>query len=152
MGGLTKEQKELASKLNANQRKFVMELVKPGVSKRQAYLKANGKATSPSSQDSSASTMFRNVKVRAFYDALLYKKEEEAIFSRDNALKILEEIANDAKAPASGRVSSIKQAAEMQGWNAPKKTELTGSEGAPVAVDVSSPDVAAALSGLMSKL
>ena len=49
---------------------------------------------------------------------------------------------------------SIKLLSDMQGWNAPKKTELTGKDGQALAIsaDVSSPEVAAALAGLMEKL
>ena len=50
--------------------------------------------------------------------------------------------------------NSIKQLSEMQGWNAPKQTELTGKNGKPLAIsaDIKSPDVAKALSELMGKL
>lgn len=49
---------------------------------------------------------------------------------------------------------AIKQLSDMQGWNAPKKSELTGAGGKPLAIqaDVSSPEVASALAGLMDKL
>ena len=49
---------------------------------------------------------------------------------------------------------AIKQLSALEGWDAPKKTELTGKDGAQMVIkaDVSSPDIAAALSGLMGKL
>lgn len=52
------------------------------------------------------------------------------------------------------RNGSIKILSDLQGWNAPKKTELTGKDGAAINmnVDVSAPEVAAALNDLMSKL
>ena len=50
--------------------------------------------------------------------------------------------------------AAIKQLAEMLGWNAPKQAELTGKDGAPIPVqsEVSAPEVAAALTGLLDKL
>jgi len=49
---------------------------------------------------------------------------------------------------------SIKLLSDMQGWNAPKKTELTGKDGQALAInaDVNAPEVASALAGLMEKL
>ena len=50
--------------------------------------------------------------------------------------------------------ASIKQLSDMQGWNAPKQTELTGKNGKPLSIkaDIKSPDVAKALAELMGKL
>lgn len=50
--------------------------------------------------------------------------------------------------------SAIKQLSDMQGWNAPKKSELTGAGGAPLKVeaDVSAPEVASALETLLGAL
>lgn len=49
---------------------------------------------------------------------------------------------------------SIKILSDLQGWNAPRRTELTGAEGGALQLkaDVSAPEVAAALAGLMGKL
>lgn len=49
---------------------------------------------------------------------------------------------------------SIKILSDLQGWNAPKKTELTGKDGSPMQVqaEVSAPEVAEALTGLLEKL
>lgn len=49
---------------------------------------------------------------------------------------------------------SIKILSDLQGWNAPKKSELTGKDGAPIQLtaDVSSPEIANALTGLMEML
>ena len=50
--------------------------------------------------------------------------------------------------------AAIKQLADMEGWAAPKKHELTGKDGEPLAIksDVSAPEIAAALEGLMERL
>ncbi len=49
---------------------------------------------------------------------------------------------------------AIKQISDMQGWNAPKKTELTGKDGGAIAIDadVKAPEIVSALAGLMDKL
>jgi phage terminase small subunit len=49
---------------------------------------------------------------------------------------------------------SIKQLSSMMGWDAPKKTELTGAEGKPLEVksEVKAPEIANALAGLLGKL
>lgn len=86
---LTKEQKELASVLTNLQRKFVIELVKPNTSQRQAYLKAGGTAKKESAQDSVATTMLSNVKVKAFYESLQEVQATSSIMQREEALAIL---------------------------------------------------------------
>jgi phage terminase small subunit len=50
--------------------------------------------------------------------------------------------------------AAIKQLADMEGWSAPKKHELTGKDGAPLAInaDVKAPEIVAALEAVMSKL
>lgn len=86
---LTKEQKELASALTNLQRKFVIELVKPNTSQRQAYLKAGGTAKTETAQDQSASEIIRRPKVKAFRDSLIEVQATSAIMQREEALAIL---------------------------------------------------------------
>lgn len=204
---LTPEQKLLAKELTVLQRKFVIELVKPKASQRQAYLKAGGKAKTQISQDSSATQIFSNLKVRAFYDSLINKTTSDSILSREEALEILTyssrvsmtDIADfklvqinenePEKEPVMQTVwtmkdscdidpkimaciksvtmtkqgpkielydkqGAIKQLSTMQGWDAAKKTELTGKDGAALAIkaDVSAPEVVEALGKLMDRL
>lgn len=85
----THEQMELASKLTPLQRKFIIELIKPNTSQRQAYIKAGGKAKGDKAQDASASRMLTDVKVKAFYEAMLETKTIDSIMERDEALEIL---------------------------------------------------------------
>ena len=202
----TPEQMELAAKLTSLQRKFVIELVKPKTSQRQAYIKAGGKAKTEQSQDSSATTMFSNVKVNAFYDSLMEAKTVSSIMQRDEALEILSNNArvkmtdvadfgfrkvgedeegqdiiesvwtmkngedidpavasciksvtmtkNGPKIELHDQQGAIKQITDMQGWAAPKKTELTGAGGEALQLNsnVSAPEIASALAGLMDKL
>ncbi len=205
----TPEQVELAAKLTSLQRKFVIELIKPKTSQRQAYLNAGGTAKTENSQDAAATTMFSNVKVKAFYNAMMEAKTIDSIMSRDEALerlsksaratihdictfKIVEVETKDKEgnpvtefntvwemkctdeidpiiAAAIKSVTftktgpkiemydsngSIKLLSDIQGWNAPKKTELTGAGGEALNVktEVKAPEIASALAGLMDKL
>lgn len=80
---------QLAKELTALQRKFVIELVKPNTSKRQAYIKAGGQAKKPETQDATASTMFRNAKVQAYYQHMINHKAQSSIMTRTEALERL---------------------------------------------------------------
>lgn len=150
----TEKQMELASKLTPLQRKFIIELIKPNTSQRQAYIKAGGKAKGENAQDMSASRMISNDKVKAFYNAMMEARTVEAIFDRNEALGIVAEIAKNKEVAPNHRVQAVKQASEMEGWNAPKKAELTGKDGEALQLNtnVEAPEVAAALSALMDKI
>lgn len=202
----TAQQIELAAKLTKLQRKFVIELIKPNTSQRQAYLSAGGTAKKEKDQDTAASRMSSDVKVKAFYNSMMETKTVSSIMRRDEALEIL---SNNARVKMSdvadfgfrkvgvddeGRdimesvwtmkngedidpaiasciksvtmtktgpkielhdqQGAIKQITDMQGWSAPKKTELTGADGEALQLNsnVSAPEIASALAGLMDKL
>lgn len=203
---LTKEQQELASKLTPLQRKFIIELVKPKTSQRQAYLRAGGTAKTENAQDQGASRMLSDDKVQAFYQSLMNSQTKSAIMTREEALERLsksarvtihdictfsleevgkdefnnpimqtvwqmknsEEIDPDVAASIKSVTftktgpkielydanGAIRQLSVMQGWDAPKKTWLTGSDDKPLEINsnVKAPEVAEALAGLMSKL
>lgn len=200
------KQMELASKLTPLQRKFIIELIKPNTSQRQAYIKAGGKAKGDKAQDASASRMLTDVKVKAFYEAMMEVQTINSIMTRDEALERLsksarikitdvctfkyveftdketdevymntvwtmkdaEDIDPDVAAciksvtftktgpkielyDANG---SIKMLSDIQGWNAPKRTEITGKDGQALQLNanVEAPEIASALAGLMEKL
>lgn len=123
------------------------------MSQREAYVAAGGKAKTDNSKDNAASVMLSNPKVRAFYNSLIDSTTIGAVLSRTEALEILSTNARDSEEKRDQH-TAIKQLSEMEGWNAPKKSELTGKNGAPLAVDskVSAPEVAQALSNLLEKL
>jgi len=203
---LTAEQLELASKLTPLQRKFVLELIKPGTSQRQAYLTAGGKAKTESAQDNSASIMLSNSKVSAFHKSLINTIASDVIMTKQEALERLSKTAratihdictfkltqvgedaegnpimqtvweiknsedidpviaasiksviftkNGPKIEMYDANGSIKILSDLQGWNAPKKQEITGKDGSALAIkaDVSAPEIASALAGLMANL
>jgi len=202
----TEKQMELASKLTPLQRKFIIELIKPNTSQRQAYIKAGGKSKTEEAQDASASRILSDIKVKAFYEAMMEVQTINSIMTRDEALERLsksarikitdvctfkyveftdketdevymntvwtmkdaEDIDPDVAAciksvtftkmgpkielyDANG---SIKMLSDIQGWNAPKRTEITGKDGQALQLNanVEAPEIASALAGLMEKL
>tara|TARA_R110000850_G_scaffold269167_2_gene401022 strand:- start:16365 stop:17009 length:645 start_codon:yes stop_codon:yes gene_type:complete len=86
---LNEDQLNLASELTVLQRKFVIELIKPNTTQRQAYLAAGGQGKTENAQDSSANTMFSNVKVRAFYDSLMEEITANAVYTKEKAIERL---------------------------------------------------------------
>jgi len=206
---LTAEQLELASQLTPLQRKFVLELVKPGMSQRQAYIDAGGKAKTESAQDQSASQILSNPKVNSFHKSLINTIASDVIMTKQEALerlsktaratihdicdfKLVEVVSKDSegnekilfdtiwtiknsdeidpviaasiksvtftkngpKIEMYDANGSIKILSDLQGWNAPRKQEITGKGGQALAIkaDVSAPEIASALAGLMAKL
>lgn len=123
---LTQEQKELASKLTNLQRKYIIELVKPNTTQRQAYLKAGGKAKTETAQNQSASEILSNPNVKAFYESLINEKTKKSIMTRDEALIVLAEIINDKENSPRDRTGAIKQFSTMQGWDSATKHEIKG--------------------------
>jgi phage terminase small subunit len=123
----------MSSKLTNLQRKFVIHLVKPGTSQRKAYLMAGGKAKTENSQDSTSAEIMSNPKVRSFYDSLIQSSASSAILTREQALLILTRNASQAEEHRDQH-QAIKQLSSMEGWDAPKKTELTGKDGGPIPI------------------
>ena len=118
--------KELAEPLTNLQRLTVINLI-GGMSQRQAYLTAGGKAKTETAQDSSVSKMLTNDKVRSYYEAMLEQAQVESVMSKTEALNILSDQArvkeND---PATVRniQTAIKTLAGFLGWESPTKTSV----------------------------
>ena len=202
---LTKEQKLLGAKLTPLRYRLVINVL-AGMSQRQAYLAAGGKAKSGKVQDNTASQIMSVKEVQEFYRSLLETKIEESLLTRTEALSILSanarakmtdiaefefrcvgkdkdgkdimqtvwrtkdsnelspELASciksvtmtkqGAKIELHDQQAAIRQISTMQGWDAPKKSELTGAGGTPLAIrsEVSAPEVADALNSLLDKL
>lgn len=128
---LSNEQKKLAKELTTLNKKFVINLVGEGMSQREAYLAAGGTAKNENTQDSAACTMLRDVRVKAFYDALMDSSANTAILTRQGALELLTKDAKELKDPKD-RQAAIKQLSTMEGWNSAKKHEISGKDGAPI--------------------
>lgn len=205
---LTDEQIELAARLTPLQRKFVLELIKPKMTQRKAYVNAGGTSKCAETQDATASRMIRNDKVAAFHNSLINSIASDLIMDKQEALEILsrsarvtvtdicdftlENVGEDEegnpifqtvwkmkhsdeidpkvleaiksvtftktgpKIELYDRNGSIKILSDMQGWNAPRKQELAGVDGKPIAIksdiDISAPEIASALQSVFSKL
>jgi len=128
---LTTEQLALAEKLTHLQRMTVINIVQ-GVSQRAAYFSAGGKAKSDNAADATVSRMLRMGKVDAFYQALIEASATSSVLTRQEALEKLTGIARGDE--DRGVMQAIKQITDMQGWEEPKRTELTGEGGGPIAI------------------
>ena len=179
---LTAEQQQLFDALTALQKKFALAIVK-GKNQTDAYKAAKGKAKGDAIR-AAASRMYANVNVQAFLSSIQTSEVNEAIMTREEALKRLSKMGRTSiadiadfsnsivgededgnpvfQAVWSFRNSSlqdpdaisaiselttgkdgiklkmhdpkaaIKQLAEMEGWEAPKKSEVSGPGGGPV--------------------
>ncbi|EFE9966505.1 terminase small subunit [Escherichia coli] len=179
---LTAEQQRLFDVLTPLQKRFSLAIIK-GKNQTEAYRKAGGKAKGDNLRKA-AHVIATNCDVQAFIKSVQREIIDEAIMTREEALKRLSKIGRasiadiaefsnsivgededgnpvyqavwsfkdsslqdpDAMSAVSELTSgkdgiklkmhdpkaAIKQLAELQGWEAPKKTELTGAEGGPI--------------------
>ncbi|HCO6569861.1 TPA: terminase small subunit [Escherichia coli] len=179
---LTAEQQLLFDALTPLQQKFSLAIIK-GKNQTDAYKAAKGKAKGDTIR-AAASRMYANVNVQAFLLSVQGEVVDDAIMSREEALKRLTAlgrtslfdlaefrnyvacegedgepvmqatwsfkdsalvtpeamaaIAELTAGPQGLKIklhdpkSAIKQLADLQGWEAPKKTELTGPGGGPI--------------------
>ena len=179
---LTAEQQLLFDALTPLQQKFSLAIIK-GKNQTDAYKAAKGKAKGDTIR-AAASRMYANVNVQAFLLSVQGEVVDDAIMSREEALKrltalgrtslfdlaefrnyvacegedgepvmqatwsfkdsalvtpeALAAIAELNAGPQGLKIklhdpkAAIKQLADLQGWEAPKKTELTGPGGGPL--------------------
>lgn len=127
---MTPDQQALADACTNLQRLTVLGVI-AGKTQRQAYYDAGGQAKDDDVADASAARMLADVRVRAFYDAMLAQAQEDAIWTRRDSLQTLADIANghDEQGKTSDRVSAVKELNAMRGWSAPAKIDLTSSDG-----------------------
>lgn len=127
---MTPEQQALADKLTNLQRGVVLGVV-AGKTQRQAYYDAGGKAKNDEAADASVSRMLSDVNVKAFYDSLMDNVAEKAIWTREDSLRELADIARgcDPEAKTSDRVNAIKAINTMQGFDEPSKIDLMNTDG-----------------------
>ena len=128
---LTPEEIELGENLTNLQRMTIIGMMK-GKDQRQAYWDAGGKSKSDRTADAVICKMLTKGNVRLFHDALIEASATSSVMTRTEALEKLTGIARGDE----GRsiIQAIKQITEMQGWEEPKRTELTGENGGPIAI------------------
>ena len=76
---------EKTKKLTTFQRKLVINVIS-GMSQREAYVKAGGKAKTQNAQDNSASVTMSKPEVKAFYESMLEKAQTKAVMTKEKAL------------------------------------------------------------------
>ena len=163
---LSKEQKKLADKLTALQRGTVINIIAGRMSNREAYLAAGAKCKTDKAMDASCSRMLATVKVKAFHDSLLESAAGAAVMTRVEALESLTEVARmpvdeidkqskgreGIKLKINSQLASIKQLSDLEGWNAPAKTEHSGPGGGPIQTEeMSENDLARRMAFVLSK-
>lgn len=112
--------------LTPKQEKFAQE-VASGKSQADAYRAAFDCAKSkPESIWSKASELMANDKVSSRVAELKAQLSEKALWTREDSVRILSEIAKDEEASRKDKTGAIKVLNEMHGYNAPKKIEHSG--------------------------
>lgn len=82
---MTPEQKDLFDKLTQLQQRVATNVL-AGMTQRQAYLTAGGKAKNDESADATASEILRNPSVVAFMDSMKMQAVSDAIMTREEAM------------------------------------------------------------------
>ena len=108
--------------LNDRQRAFCDNLLS-GCSQAEAYRKAGYNSKNPEKE---ASKLVLTPDVSRFLADMRGKIAEKSGFTRERAMELLKQIAEDGGQLGSARVSAITQAAKMCGWNEPDKQEHSG--------------------------
>lgn len=125
---LTPEQEALSSALTNLQRKTVLGVV-AGLSQRQAYYEAGGKAKNDAAADTSAYEIMSRPEVIAFHDSFKVKAAEEAQITLKTLLQELEDARLAAyqqeRPQAAAMVAATMGKAKLLGLEAPVKTENT---------------------------
>lgn len=85
---MTPEQKALFDELTELQQRIATNVL-AGMTQRQAYWHAGGKAKDDPGADMSASQIISNPKVKSFMDSMKVQAVSDAIMTRDEAMKIL---------------------------------------------------------------
>lgn len=112
--------------LTPKQEKFAQE-VSSGKSQADAYRAAfNCEKSKPETIWSKASELMADDKVSARVEELKAQLSEKALWTREDSVRILSEIATDAEASRKDKTGAIKVLNEMHGYNAPKKIEHSG--------------------------
>lgn len=89
---MNSEQKALFDELTKLQQRIAINVL-AGMTQRDAYYNAGGKADTDESADSSCSQILSNIKVRAFIDSMQMQAVSDAIMTREEAIKKLSLIA-----------------------------------------------------------
>jgi hypothetical protein len=122
---MSKEQLQLFTKLTKLQKALCLGVLS-GLTQRQAYKQAGGKAKTERTMDVSASEILNNPDVKVFMDSMYAPQLAEAIMTRDEAMQILSGITRAPLVGSRVRIHAVQQLGRMQGWEAAQKHDLTG--------------------------
>lgn len=85
---MTPDQQQLFDQLTELQQRLTTNVL-AGMTQRQAYINAGGKAVTETAIDSGASEILRNPQVKAFMDAMKKQAVSDAMMTREEAMLIL---------------------------------------------------------------
>lgn len=122
--------------LTSKQEAFA-QAVASGMSQSDAYRKVAdiGEDTTEESIHQSASRMAANVNVTSRVQLLKDEIAEKALWTREDSVRTLKEIATDEAARHGDKTGAVKVLNEMHGYNAPKEININGSLGINVKFD-----------------
>ena len=116
LGGMAND--SISHKLNHRQEAFCRGVL-AGLSQAEAYRRAG---YSPTRAESRAAELVRTPAVSGFLAAERARSRKMAVFTRQAALRVLQEVAESGDTSAA-RVGAVATAARMEGWNEPDKLE-----------------------------
>ncbi|AFM54847.1 putative phage terminase, small subunit [Marinomonas phage P12026] len=140
---MTKEQKALFDALTPLQQKVCINIVS-GMSNIDAFMLANKKIKDRVTGEASVSRMLRDVKVRAFIDSMKAAAVSSAVMSRERMLELHTKIADignaaidqmsleeltEHKAALDIKLKAMNQLADLAGYKAASKHELSNPDG-----------------------
>ena len=112
-----------AMTLTAKQEAFA-QAVCGGMNQSDAYRSAyNAEAMKAETIQSKASILMTDGKVRARVDELREELANKSLWTREQSVQVLKEVVDASDAKHSDKIASVKVLNEMQGFNAPVKTE-----------------------------
>ncbi len=121
-------------KLTPKQESFCMAYLETGNASeayRQAY---SAEKMTPKTVNETASKLLASPKVSARVEELKAMIVEKFVWSRQDSLQVLSDIARTATEPATSRITAVKELNAMHGYNAPSKVkhEFTDEHGNPI--------------------
>lgn len=111
-----------------NKQEAFCQAIADGMTQADAYRRAyNAGAMKPETIQSKACILVKDGKVGARIESLKLAIANKALWTREDSVQALKNIAGGGEARANEIVSAIKELNAMHGFNAPTKIDLTGS-------------------------
>lgn len=123
-----------------SQQEAFAQAVASGKSQAEAYRIAYPKNRKPERAWELASRLMANCNVSARVDSIRAELAERGLWTREDSVRILSEIATDDDASNKDRTGAIKELNAMHGFNAPQKIEHSGAMPVTLVVNGVKPD------------